>query len=248
MNETLQTIHQLRSIHGNFSAQNVSNADLETILTASVRAANASNRQSYSIIVVEERTKMLALCGYAASKALIFCVDFNRLIDIAGHLGHAFEIDSINMLITASIDASLAAQTAAIAARSLGIDCLFTNGIHRGDMQRVYDLLDLPQKYCFPLVALLLGYPLEEPAHPRGRVPNDSLVHFGSYHRLEPAQLDGIINAFDDPDTHLGIDFDREHFSRYLDWFFTAWSRRAVKTTPKSQMYAILEKAGFLEG
>ena len=55
MNETLNTIHELRTIHGNFTEQEISAQDLKTILAASVRAANASNRQSYSIIVVEDR-------------------------------------------------------------------------------------------------------------------------------------------------------------------------------------------------
>ena len=42
MNETLKTIHSLRTIHGNFSDQEVSSEDLNTILEACVRAANAS--------------------------------------------------------------------------------------------------------------------------------------------------------------------------------------------------------------
>ncbi len=35
-------------------------------------------------------------------------------------------------------------ELAAIAARPLGIDYLITNGIHRGNMERVWNLLDLP--------------------------------------------------------------------------------------------------------
>ena len=83
MNETLNTLHSLRSIHGNFSDQEITDEDLRTILNASVRAANASARQSYSIVVVEDHDVMRQLCGYVGSKLLLFCVDYNRIIATA---------------------------------------------------------------------------------------------------------------------------------------------------------------------
>jgi nitroreductase len=169
MNETLKTLHSLRSIHGNFSDREVSGEDLQAILNASVRAANASARQAYSIIVVEDRDLMRQLCGYAASKLLLFCVDYNRLTAHGGVSGSHLHGGRYHPLGHGSTDTILAAQTAAIAAKSLGIDSLFTNGIHRGDMSRVYKLLDLPEKHCFPLIALILGYPAQEPEYQKGR-------------------------------------------------------------------------------
>lgn len=58
MNETLRTLHSLRTIHGNFSQREITDQDLHTILEAAMRAANASARQSYSIIVLEDRETM----------------------------------------------------------------------------------------------------------------------------------------------------------------------------------------------
>jgi nitroreductase len=63
-NETLITIHSLRSTHGDFSEKEISAEDVQTIVTAAVRAANASARQSYSIVVVEDRELMKKLCGH----------------------------------------------------------------------------------------------------------------------------------------------------------------------------------------
>ena len=137
-NETLKTIHSLRSTHGNFTEREVSDEDVQTIIGAAVRAANASARQSYSIVVVEDRALIKQLCGYVGSKGLVFCVDYTRIIDAAEHLGHSFSAEGTTSFVTGSIDTILVAQTAAIAAQSLGIDSLFTNGIHRGDMSRVY--------------------------------------------------------------------------------------------------------------
>ena len=95
MNETLKTIHSLRTIHGNFSDRQVSDEDLEMILNASVRAANAGNMQTYSIVVVKDREKMKQVCTYQGSCMLLYCVDHTRLKDCAELLGHEFYPDNI---------------------------------------------------------------------------------------------------------------------------------------------------------
>ena len=64
MNDVLETIDNLRSIHGNFSDKMVTENDLNIILKASVRAANAGNMQTYSIIVVNDKAVMKELCQY----------------------------------------------------------------------------------------------------------------------------------------------------------------------------------------
>ena len=183
----------LTPVHGNFTDQEVRAEDLQTILDAAVRAPNASARQSYSIVVVEDRATMKPLCGFQGSKALVFCIDYTRIIDAAEHLGHTFSAEGIVPFVTGSTDTILAAQTAAIAARSLGIDSLFTNGIHRGNMDRVYDLLGLPTEHCFPLIVLILGYADEEPAQLKGRLAGDGVIHRAKYRRLADAELDDLV-------------------------------------------------------
>ena len=169
-NATLGTIHDLHSTHGNFSDRQVPEDALQAVLQASVRAANASNMQSYSIVVVRDPALMKQLCGYAGSRLLLYCVDFNRLKASAAHLGLPYHPDSVEELVTACVNTTLAAQTAVVAARSLGVDSLITNGIHRGDMERVWKLLDLPETLCFPLLAVVLGYATEQPKLRKGRL------------------------------------------------------------------------------
>lgn len=252
MNETFQTIHGLRSIHGNFSSREIKGEDLESILSACVRAATASALQSYSIIVIEDRDLMKKLCGYSGSKALVFCLDFNRLIDAAKHLGHQFSADSVVNFVTGSVDTILVAQTAAIAAKSLGIDSLFTNGIHRGDINRVYQLLDLPGKYCFPLIMLVLGYPDKETHYLKGRLRGPAVVHYGKYHRATTEELDALVRQYDDPEKHLALNenWKQQGFNHYQDWLYTKWLNPLTRSTKKhgrSQMYEILERIGFME-
>jgi nitroreductase len=249
MNETMTTIHNLRSIHGNFSEREIKEEELRLILDGCVQAANASGRQSYSIIVIEKKDMMKKLCGYAGSKALVFCVDYNRIINTAIHLGHQFSADSVIHFVTGGVDTILAAQSAAIAAKSLGIDSLFTNGIHRGDINRIYKLLDLPGKYCFPMIMLVLGYPDKEPAHRKGRLKGPGVVHYGKYQHLTTRQLDELVRQYDDPETQLALNktWKRQGFKHYLDWFYTKWSPPGRKKQERSQMFDILEKIGFLE-
>ncbi len=249
MNETLETIHSLRTIHGDFSSREIADEDLQLILDACVRAANASARQSYSIVVVQDKELMKKLCRYVGSKALVFCVDYNRLVDTAQRLGHSFIVDGVVPFVTGSTDAILAAQTAAIAARSLGIDSLFTNGIHRGNMARVYELLDLPAQYCFPLIMLVLGYPATEPDYLKGRLNGPGVIHYGKYHRVTAQELDELVQQYDDPERHLGLNdgWEQQGFDHYLDWFYTVWSARGGKSGVKSQMFEILEQVEFLE-
>ncbi len=243
MNQTIDTINQLRTIHGEFSDKEIDSEELKLILNASVQAANASARQSYSIIVVEEKKMMKKLCGYEASKLLLYCVDYNRLTDLAGYLGHQFDRKDLTGFITGSTDTILAAQTAAIAAKSLGIDSLFTNGIHRGEPERVIELLDLPEEQCFPLIALLLGYPVNEPETKTARII-EGIIHYGKYSHLSDKELEQLVNKYDLPDEHLsfGVNWKKE-FRHYLDWFFTRWSAKS-DTKPLRKLF---EKTGFLQ-
>jgi nitroreductase len=182
MNDTLQTIHSLRTIHGDFSEQEISEADLDQILKACINAANASARQSFSIIVLDDQTRMRELFSYQGSQALIFCVDFTRIMAAARHLGHVFDNDDIIGFITGTIDTMLAVQTAVIAAKSLGIDSLITNGLNRNNLDKVYEILQLPETSCFPLITVVLGYPRQESPFKKGRLSSEFVVHFGQYH------------------------------------------------------------------
>lgn len=249
-NPTLETIHSLRTIHGNFLDKPIPEPALDRILQASLRAANASNMQSYSIVVVKDRRRMKDLCGYAGSCLLLYCADYNRLRATADALGDPYFPDNVVSFVTASTNAAIAAQTAVIAARALGVDSLLTNGIHRGDMERVWRLLDLPPAYCFPLIALVLGYPTQEPAHRMGRLDGPGVIHQEKYHRLSSEEAADIIRKTDDPATRLALndEWKKQGHRHYLDWFFKAWSSYSAKPTDReTQMFQLLKRAGFID-
>ena len=151
--------------------------------------------------------------------------------------------------VTGSTDTILAAQTAAIAAKSLGIDSMFTNGIHRGNMNRVYELLDLPEKYCFPLLSVCLGYPAKESPYLKGRVKN-GVIHYNKYQRLSPEEIDEVIAEYDDEEKHFTTmtreQITREGFEHYLDLSFSRWKGNFPKEQIKD-CYTTLKKVGFFK-
>ena len=249
-NDTLKTIRSLRTIHGNFTDQPLPEPVLRTILQASVRAAGASNNQSYAIIVVQDRKMMKDLCGYQGACLLLYCADYNRMKASAAALGYDYQPGTIVDFVTATINTTLAAQTAVIAARSLGVDSLLTNGIHRGDMERVWNLLDLPPTHCFPIIALVLGYADHEPPYRMGRLDGLGVVHDGKYHRLTKVEVAELIQQYDDKERHLALneDWDKQGYPHYLDWYFKAWVGRNLKPgTKETQMLRLLKRSGFIE-
>jgi nitroreductase len=247
MNQTLETIYSLRSIHGNFSNREVSQDDLKAITDACVRAANASARQSYSVIVINDRQTIKEQFCYGGSKALLFCVDFNRIILTADYLDHPFSTDGLVGFITGSTDTIMAAQTAALAAKSMGIDSLFTNSIHRCDIAKLKNAFGLPKKYCFPLIALILGYSQTEPGSRKGRLNGTGVLHDGKYHKPGEEELKELVLTYDDPQKHMGmIDNWRDKgYEHYLDWFYKKWCS-PVSAEKGAEVYSILEQAGFI--
>ena len=246
-NGTLKTIHSLRSIHGNFTSRPIPDAALQAILGACVRAANASNNQSYAIIVVKDPKKMMQVCGYTGSCVLVFCADYNRIEAEAKLMGYTYDPSTMEHFVTASTNTVLAAQTAVIAAKSLGIDSLLTNGVHRGDMARLWKLLDLPETHCFPIIALVLGYPTTEPAFMRGRLTGMGVIHDDSYHDLTQAEIEDLIRKYDQPEQHLALqeDWSAKGYKHYLDWYFKEWAGR--NAGGESQILRVLKRAGFVE-
>ena len=100
----------------------------------------------------------------------------------------------------------------------------------------MYRLLDLPKEYCFPLIALVLGYPKAEPAHrEKGRLCGPGVIHFGTYHRLTPDEIATIVREYDDPQKRFLtlIDQWREKgYAHYLEYFFSKWFRYPKKEDP----------------
>ncbi|MFW9781642.1 MAG: nitroreductase family protein [Candidatus Heimdallarchaeota archaeon] len=250
LNETLNILFNLKSVR-NYTKEEIRKEDLDLILNAAIRAANSGNRQVFSIIVIDDN-KLLEKYFYGANKALVFIVDFNRWFDLARHLGYSIEesIDGMRGFTISSMDAMLAAQSAAIAAKSLGIGSLFTTTLHRQDLFEVYKFLGLPEKYCFPYLSLCLGYSDEESKPLKGRVKK-GVIHYRKYQSLSQEELDEQILEYDNEANNLGLSSAQQQrkeevFDHYLSFYFANWS----KPQPKEEIenfYAALQRSELFQ-
>jgi len=249
MNQTIEIIKNLHSTR-KYSKKNISDEQIEIILDAAVSAGNSGNRQVYSILVIDDE-KLLKKYFYGGNKALVFLIDFNRWINLARHLklDIASSIDGLRGFTISSMDAMLAAQNAAIAAKSLGIESLFTTSLHRGNFKDIYEQLNLPEKYCFPFLSLALGYSDESKSPHKGRV-KDGVIHYGKYKQMTSNELEKQIQEYDDEKNHLGFtsreNWEKAGFQHYLEFYFTKWAKSQPIDEIRS-FYQVLTDSGFLE-
>ncbi len=151
--ETLKCINSRRSVR-NFSKKDVSETDVDEILSAAVRAPNAGNIQEWRFIVVRkhETMEMLAEASFqqnviaSAPVVIISCADMDEIGKAYSSRGR--DVYSIQ-------DAALACQNLMLAAWDKGIGSCWIGSF---DEKEVQNILVLP-KNVRPLAIIPLGYP-----------------------------------------------------------------------------------------
>jgi FMN reductase (NADPH) len=168
---------------------------VETIIGAAQQASTSSNLQMYSVVAVtdpEKRAHLATLCGHQASiiEAPVFlawCADLSRLDRVCELRGHSQVTRYVENFLVAAMDAAIVAQTAALAAESLGLGICYVGAI-RNDPEGVVQLLHLPQ-LVFPIAGMTMGWPSVEPAR-KPRLPLAAVLRWETYDRhTEDADL-----------------------------------------------------------
>ena len=175
---------------------------LEMLGAAAQSAASSSNLQVWSVITVTDparKAEASKLCGdqdsiRQAPLFLMFCADLARLaaVSIRENLPGA-ALDYTEMFVTAVIDASLAAQNAAVAAEGLGLGVCYIGGA-RNHPQELAALLRLPPRVV-GLFGLTVGWPMDEDTSEiKPRLPQSGLIHHETY---DAAARDTAVTAYD---------------------------------------------------
>ncbi len=202
MNETLQVIMQRKSVRV-YEEREIEPEARAQIFAAAMRAPTAGNLMLYSIIEVADQAAKDTLAKSCdnqpfiakAPLVLLFLADYQRWFDyfivsgvpeLCRQKGVPMRRPEEGDLFLACCDALIAAQTAVIAAESLGIGSCYI-----GDIMEQYEihkkLFDLPQ-YTFPICLLCFGYPTEQQKN-RGqtsRLAKEFVVFENRYRRLTP--------------------------------------------------------------
>lgn len=187
-NETLAALLSHRSVRA-YRPDPLPAQTLEILIAAAQSAATSSNLQTWSVVAVEDPERKETLAELAGNQAhirqcplfLVWLADLARLRQLAMHRGLPAEgLDYLEMFVTATIDAALAAQNATIAAESLGLGTVYIGGM-RNQPERVAETLQLPPQ-LFAVFGLCVGYP--DPAKSaaiKPRLPQTAVLHRETY-------------------------------------------------------------------
>jgi nitroreductase len=176
MNQTMELLFNRKSVRA-YEGKEISKEVKDTILAATLRAPTAGNMMLYSIIEIKDqdaKDQLVKTCDNQpfiakAPLVLLFLADYQRWYDyfhVSGverhceQKGVAMRKPEEGDLFLACCDALIAAQTAVIAAESLGIGSCYI-----GDIMENYEahkaLFELP-KYVFPITLVCFGYPTRQ--------------------------------------------------------------------------------------
>jgi nitroreductase len=176
LNETINLIQNRRSVRS-YKKKLISDENRNLIINSAMRSPTAGNMMLYSILEVEDqkiKDELVKSCDNQpfiakAPFVLLFLADYQRWMDYFA----ACDVNSYRKdenlpnrtpeegdLLLACCDALIAAQTAVIAAESVGIGSCYI-----GDIMENYEfhkeLFNLP-KYTFPITLVCFGYPNEK--------------------------------------------------------------------------------------
>ena len=208
MNPVIDLILNRKSARA-YEDREISAETKQEILAASLRAPTAGNMMLYSIIEVNDQRAKDTLAKTCDNQpfiakapwVLLFLADYQRWYDyfivsgvqeMCAHNKVAMRKPEEGDLFLACCDALIAAQTAVIAAESLGVGSCYI-----GDIMENYEthqkLFNLPQ-YVFPICLLCLGYPTQQQKEREQtrRFDDKFIVFENRYKRLDRASFDDM--------------------------------------------------------
>jgi FMN reductase (NADPH) len=251
-NPIIDLIHQHRSVRY-YKPDTLPASMVESIIAAAQNASTSSNLQAYSVIAVADagkRTQLSKLCGNQphvreAPVFLAWCADLARLDRVCELRGCSQVTEFTENFLVAAIDASLAAQNAALAAESLELGICYIGSI-RNNATEIIELLDLP-KLTFPITGMTLGWP-EKQSGIKPRLPIRAVLHWESYSQ---ATVDEDLRDYDKTMIATGIYNNRQvpipgKPDEMEDYGWTEHTARRVSLAARTELHSELVKQGFL--
>lgn len=204
MNETIQTILNHRSIRS-FEDKPLTDEQIRLIVQSAQAASTSSFVQAYTMIGVKDPKKKAELARLSGNQSyvehnghfFVFCLDFHRHLLAAQTEGIPVEqiqttLESTEMFLVGTIDATLAAQNACIAAESMGLGICYIGGL-RNHLREVCDLLQTPDR-VIPLFGLCVGVPAKSSSI-KQRLPLEHIYHEDQYNS-DSSQLQKQLHTY----------------------------------------------------
>ena len=241
-NPTVRTITRHQSIR-RYSANDVDQRTIDAIISCAQAAPTSSHKQAYSVIRVNDRDVRRQLAVVAddqewveeAPVFLVWCADLYRINQVVADAGATTAYDNIEEFVVATVDVTLAAAHAFVAAEALGLGGVMIGGL-RNDPATVTRLLALP-RLVFPIYGMCLGYPAEDPGQ-KPRLPQ-SVVLFED--RYDSDRVVREVAAYDD----VVREYYRVRESNERETTWTSEMVRKFAEPQRTHLRAYLDRQGF---
>ena len=193
MNSTIELLLKHKSTR-HFLDQPLGHDEIHTLVAAAQSASTSSNLHQWSIVVVtdpELKSQIFDLSSgqeksynqyiKQAPAILLWIADLSRNHQIVKEKNQDVIVhDYLDSFVMATIDATLAAQNAVIAAESLGLGICYIGAV-RNRAKELATLINLPQ-HSYITFGLVVGHPdLEQAAVVRPRPTQDVVLHYNVY-------------------------------------------------------------------
>ncbi len=207
MNPTIDLIMHRRSTR-TYDPTPLTQEEKDTILQAMLRAPTAGAMMLYTVIEVNDQAlkeKLAETCDHQpfiarAPYVLLFLADYQRWFDLytaagcearAKELGITSRTPAEGDLVLALMDALIAAQTATLAAESLGIgSCYIGDIVENAEEHR--RMFNLP-RYTFPAALLCFGHSSEKRANDLvPRFERRFIIHQDHYRCFSAEELNDL--------------------------------------------------------
>ena len=212
MNPTLEIIHNRRSVR-NYKNEPLAQEEKDAILQAAMRAPTAGNMMLYTIIEVEDQSlkdQLAITCDNQsfiakAPYVLLFVADYQRwmdLFELSGapqsciEQGLSPRTPQEGDLLLACCDALIAAQTAVIAAESLGIGSCYIGDILE-NAEKHHEMFALP-RYTLPITLLCFGRfaGTQQDRQTTKRFDRKFIVHQDGYQHISDKELLSLLDSY----------------------------------------------------
>ncbi|BES64171.1 nitroreductase family protein [Gottschalkiaceae bacterium SANA] len=241
MNPILQAIEKRQSLR-NFGGPLVTDEEREAILHAALRAPTAGNMMMYSIVQIRSKETLKTLaetCDHQpfigkASFGLLFLADLQKWHDYFCSVGLEKDFTAKELEPKASDlylglnDAIIAAQTAVIAAESLGVgSCYIGDIVENKEIHQ--EMFSLP-RWVFPAAFLVFGKAPEGASRPMTPRFDEKYVVFDeSYQVLEADDFSEMFARYTEKEKAWGLSFGEKLFKRKMVSDFAMEMDRSVR-------------------
>ncbi|MGI9595330.1 MAG: oxygen-insensitive NADPH nitroreductase [Acidimicrobiales bacterium] len=242
MNEIHELLRSHRSIR-KFVEEPLDDRTVADIVQSGLAAATSSNLQATTVIRVEDaevRARISEVAGgqqqiITAGAFMVWCADLARTKKACEMAGGSMTSGMTEQFIIATVDVSLAAQNAVVAAEAQGLGICYIGAV-RNDPQTVSDLLELPD-HVYPVFGLCIGVPDQDP-EVKPRLPLDVVLKTDVYRDDGDEQR---IEAYDETLRH----YYRTRTGGTKESSWTEEMARLVDGERRPHMRDFLAKRGF---